>query len=179
MSGNSASFGAHLGQGDWPEALIRGLAIPPFVGGVALGVIVEIMAEGRERASRLRPAYGLEMICLILFLCLATGRDAVCIRPESPLFFLLVSVLALAMGLQSATLRRAGGTEVRTMYGTNNRASGAHRAGLGLALTRRHLKLPGVKSAPRQVAWSIRIQTAVLRYSGMSCELLIATPLVK
>ncbi len=116
MSGNSAALGAHLGKGEWHEALIRGLAIPPFILGVAVGVLVDLRAKRTGRAARLAPAFALELFCLGLFLYLDCGRQLGAVRPGTGAFFTLVSLLAAAMGLQSATLRRAGGTRVRTTY---------------------------------------------------------------
>jgi uncharacterized membrane protein YoaK (UPF0700 family) len=116
MSGNSASFAAHLGRGDWQEAMVRGLAIPPFIIGVALGVLAEKLAVRRRDRARLAPAFGLELICLTAFICIDRLRSPGVVEPGKPVFFCLASLLALAMGLQSATLRRAGGTKVRTTY---------------------------------------------------------------
>ena len=117
MSGNSASLGAHLGQGKWQEVIIRGMAIPPFILGIALGVLAEAATaqRGRQRAQ-LVPAFALELLCLVGFICLDPSDSARLLRPGTPHFYLLMSLLAMAMGLQNATLRRAGRTKVRTTY---------------------------------------------------------------
>ncbi len=115
MSGNSASLGAHLGRGDWHEVLVRGLAIPPFIVGIAIGIMAELAAEARPGRARLAPAFGLEVLCLVAFICVDSLYGG-SLRAGTPVFFCLVSLLALAMGLQNATLRRAGGARVRTTY---------------------------------------------------------------
>ena len=116
MSGNAAALGAHVGQGDWHEAMIRGMAIPPFVFGVALGVMAEATVDRRNPRAQLVPAFIMELACLGAFLLLRsfqrTGSPPA--GQSVPLF--PVCLLAVAMGLQSATLRRVGETRIRTTY---------------------------------------------------------------
>lgn len=116
MSGNSASLGAHLGKGDWREVLIRGLVIPPFVAGIAIGVLADVIAERGHWRARLVAAFALELLCLLLFVGLDGAGAAGKFAPGTPRFFILASLLTMAMGLQNATLRRAGRTKIRTTY---------------------------------------------------------------
>ena len=116
MSGNSAAVGAHLGEGDWHNAMVHGLAIPAFIFGAAIGVMVERAANRKRARGRLAPAYALEMLLLIAFMTLSEVHPRPPLAPGSPKFFVLVWLLAVAMGLQSATLRRAGGMRVRTTF---------------------------------------------------------------
>lgn len=116
MSGNSAAIGATLGSGNWHEALVRGLAIPGFVLGIGAGVACEVVASRACASRRLLAAFVLEIALLGLFIALdpqgASQRPA----PGSLSFFGLVWLLALAMGVQNATLQHAGGFRIRTTY---------------------------------------------------------------
>lgn len=116
MSGNSASLGANLGRGDWHEVMTRGVAIPPFIVGIALGVLVENLARQGQKSARLAPAFGLELVFLLVYMCIDHLRGPIAVPSGTPVFFVLVALLALAMGVQSATLRRAGSTKVRTTF---------------------------------------------------------------
>ena len=116
MSGNSASLGAHLGQRNWGEVLIRGLVIPPFVVGIAIGVLADVIAERCHWRARLVSTFVLELLCLLLFVGLDRAGAAGRLTPGTPRFFILASLLTMAMGLQNATLRRAGRTKIRTTY---------------------------------------------------------------
>ncbi len=118
MSGNSIALGVHVGEGDWADALHRAFPIPLFVAGVMLGAAV---GEALVRAG-VRSAFaftvGLEILLLLAFM--AWGHPYYHeggIRPESAwAFYLLAALPALAMGVQSATLRRVGNVHVRTTY---------------------------------------------------------------
>jgi uncharacterized membrane protein YoaK (UPF0700 family) len=116
LSGNSAAFGAAFGKAQWQEAGRRVFPIPLFVGGVVIGALGVEIALQRKVKSPLMPALLLEEALLLI--CLLWGRD----QPKLPLdtvsYFGFISLLALAMGMQNATLRRVGRTGVRTTYVT-------------------------------------------------------------
>lgn len=131
MSGNAAAVGAHLGRADWQEAMARGLAIPAFVLGVAIGVLSEALASNRGIRAQLAPAFALEALLLLcFFVCDPQGAAG---HPQAGTFrfFLLVWLLAVAMGIQNATLRRAGGLKVRTTYISGMLTNMAENATLG------------------------------------------------
>jgi uncharacterized membrane protein YoaK (UPF0700 family) len=119
MSGNTVGMGAYLGQRQWGEAFRRGFPIPLFVLGVVCGAGVTETAVRRGARSPLTPAFCLEALLLIAFVFfgggLARGGGAAAGGPE---FYTLAALLAFAMGLQSATLRRVGHRTIRTTYVT-------------------------------------------------------------
>jgi uncharacterized membrane protein YoaK (UPF0700 family) len=118
MSGNAAAVGAELGIGNWHEAMVRGLAIPGFMVGIGVGTCSEVLAHRSGLQARLVAALGLEMALLLGFIVLEPNLPDTKPAVGTLGFFLRVWLLASAMGLQSATLRRAGGTRVRTTYVT-------------------------------------------------------------
>lgn len=118
MSGNTVGMGAYLGQRQWGEAFRRGFPVPLFVLGVVCGAGITETAVRRGARSPLAPAFGLEALLLVAFIFfgggLALGGDV----PGGPEFYTLAALLAFAMGLQSATLRRVGHRTIRTTYVT-------------------------------------------------------------
>ncbi len=119
MSGNAAAVGAEMGAGKWHEAMIRGLAIPGFVLGVALGETMGSLSGSRSAEARNRPrrlaSLSLELFLLVGFLVLeklSSGSPA----PGTFAYFVRVWLLALAMGVQTSALRRGGGARVRTTF---------------------------------------------------------------
>jgi uncharacterized membrane protein YoaK (UPF0700 family) len=120
MSGNSVAMGAYLGQGDWAEAIRRGFPVPFFVLGVVLGVgIIEWLSR---RGSRRKLTAVLVPEVVLLGAFLLYGRvylQESRIQPQAAWsFFLLVALAVVAMGLQTASLRRAGGVAIHTTYVT-------------------------------------------------------------
>ncbi|HVM50036.1 MAG TPA: YoaK family protein [Candidatus Acidoferrum sp.] len=115
MSGNSAAVGAELGLGNWHEAMVRGLAIPGFVAGVAVGTVGEALSRAGRLRVRLAPV-ALELALLICFVVLEQASSGARVPVGSLAYFCRVWLLAVAMGVQAATLRRAGRLRVRTTF---------------------------------------------------------------
>jgi uncharacterized membrane protein YoaK (UPF0700 family) len=118
MSGNSAALGAYLGQGHWSEAFHRAFPIPLFVMGVALGAGMTETAVRRGVRSPFSVALAFEAALLALFMLLGNRalRAGTLRQDMGWVLYPLTSLPALAMGLQSATLRRVGSEQVRTTY---------------------------------------------------------------
>ena len=105
MSGNSASFGAAFGQGQWRAGLPHLLAIPVFVLGLFLGYLWILKARTYLRCAALLAA---EAVLLTIFFVLVRSGAG---------FPAAVPAL-LAMGLQNATLRELGKSSFPTTYVT-------------------------------------------------------------
>jgi uncharacterized membrane protein YoaK (UPF0700 family) len=115
MSGNTVAAGAHLGAGQWSEILRRAFPIPIFVLGVFCGALMGRAMEATQFRRRFIPSFGVEILLLgtfIAFTCAIHTPVAISGWPAYP----LVALLAAAMGLQNATLRRARGIAVRTTF---------------------------------------------------------------
>ena len=128
MSGNSMATGVALGRLDWPSVLQRGLPILAFFLGNMLGFLVlALMRQWRSRSS-FAVVFGLEAVCMLAFLVLGThALQGGIIRPSpSGIFYLCAALLTLAMGLQTATVRRAAGQGVRTTFVTGVLSDWAH-----------------------------------------------------
>lgn len=120
MSGNSLAMGVALGRLEWPAVLQRGLPILAFFLGNLLGFLVLMQARRRGMRSPFAVVFALEAVCLLAFLLLGThALEGDVISPSpSGTFSVFVVLLTLAMGLQTATVRRAGGQSVRTTFVT-------------------------------------------------------------
>jgi uncharacterized membrane protein YoaK (UPF0700 family) len=85
-----------------------------------LGFLVLTQVRRWGIRSPFAVVFGLEAVCLLAFLMIGTrALQGGVIRP-SPwgAFYLCVVLLTLAMGLQTATVQRAGGQGVRTTFVT-------------------------------------------------------------
>jgi uncharacterized membrane protein YoaK (UPF0700 family) len=120
MSGNSMTMGVALGRLDWPAVLQRGLPILTFFLGNMLGLLVLMQVRRWGMRSPFAVVFGLEALCLLAFLLLGTHALQGGVIPPSPsgIFAVCVVLLTLAMGLQTATIRRAAGQGVRTTFVT-------------------------------------------------------------
>lgn len=118
MSGNSAALGSYLGLGDWHDAVHRLTPIPCFVVGVGLGTALIEIAERRGVRSALSVALGLEALLLLTFRLYGTYDFHVdAIHTTIAWHYgLLVALLAVPMGLQTAALQRVGGITVHTTF---------------------------------------------------------------
>jgi uncharacterized membrane protein YoaK (UPF0700 family) len=128
MSGNSMATGVALGRLDWPSVLQRGLPIPAFFLGNMLGFLMLALMRQRRSRSPFAVVFGLEAVCMLAFLVLGThALQGGIIRPSpSGIFSLCAALLTLAMGLQTATVRRAAGQGVRTTFVTGVLSDWAH-----------------------------------------------------
>jgi uncharacterized membrane protein YoaK (UPF0700 family) len=116
MSGNSIAMVACLARHQWNEAIRHAAPIPAFIVGVFLAATLGIFAGQNGLKRRLSIAMGFEAALLVAF--------AFYMRPVMPLgtniseWQLCVGsmILAAAMGVQSAALRRVWGTPIHTAF---------------------------------------------------------------
>lgn len=115
LSGDTTHLAVDLGQGTLnADALGRFVVLVMFVIGLVVGVFV--VAASGNRTDRVAT---MEIALLGVALALGVlGDHAGVIGPSSATFFVLVGVLALAMGLQNGFLRRIAGTGVHTTFVT-------------------------------------------------------------
>jgi uncharacterized membrane protein YoaK (UPF0700 family) len=120
MSGNSMATGVALGRLDWPSVLQHGLPILAFFLGNLLGLLVLAQVRRWGIRSPFAIVFGLEALCLLAFLLLGTQALQRSVIAPSPagIFSLCLVLLTLAMGLQTATVRRVAGQSIRTTFVT-------------------------------------------------------------
>ncbi|MEV0828683.1 YoaK family protein [Nonomuraea rubra] len=110
MTGNVVLLGLALGYGRTAHVMASGLAFAGFCAGLAAGFLLVGRGAGGGAARGPAAALGLE---LVLLAGIAVGWWAVQVpRPA------LVAASAVAMGLQSAVTRWAGGSGLSTTYVT-------------------------------------------------------------
>lgn len=144
LSGDSAAMAVHAGSHNWIEFLARGVPIPVFVIAVFVGgVLLETAARVGVR-RRLGLLIAVELALLLAFFLAALAQPGALIRSWRPLYFVLISVLAAAMGLQTSALQRVGGRTIRTTYVTGMLTNFANEM---VTWTLRSWRLPASGSA--------------------------------
>ncbi|WP_344476894.1 YoaK family protein [Nonomuraea monospora] len=110
MTGNVVLLGLALGDGRTEHVIKSGVAFAGFCAGLAAGFV--LVGRGAGRAGTVRgPAVALG-VELVLLVGIAVGWMARVPRPG------LIAGAAVAMGLQSAVTRWAGGSGLSTTYVT-------------------------------------------------------------
>ena len=120
MSGNSVRLGVELGGGELSAAVRYAVVIPMFVVGVAGGVALVETAQHRSVRAPVAAALAVETLLLVVFMVVGSAMLQRGPMPKSPAvaYDLLISLPVLAMGMQTAALRRVRGRTVRTTYVT-------------------------------------------------------------
>ena len=168
MTGNTVLLGLSLGQGHGLAALSNVMALAGFMLGVGLGaMIVEKGAKAGVWDRRVTAALFLEALMLVAFTLLwhlTPGGEQ---RSPAALYS-LIALSALAMGIQSAAVRRLNLPGVATTYVTGTITS------LISGFTRR-LHAAQAKAAPKESAaeakrWDheARLQSSVFLIYGLS-----------
>jgi uncharacterized membrane protein YoaK (UPF0700 family) len=117
MSGNSVRLGVELGSGDLTAAIRYALVIPVFVVGVALGVVLVELGRRRGFRTPAAAALALEGGLLLVFMVAGSAlRHGSMAASTAAGYDLLITLPVLAMGIQTAALRRVAGRTVRTTY---------------------------------------------------------------
>jgi uncharacterized membrane protein YoaK (UPF0700 family) len=114
MTGNTVLLGLALGQAKGQAALRAVVALAGFIVGVAVGAA--IVGPGRERSAWspvVTAALALELVVLVAF---AVGWFLAEAEPAGLTVYPLIVLPSLAMGVQSAAVRRLGIPGVATTY---------------------------------------------------------------
>ncbi len=114
MTGNTVLLGIAIGQADSEAVLHAGTALAGFICGVAVGAL----AVGRKQESvvwpgRVTAALAIELAALAAFAGVWLANGSIL---SGGVVFLLISLSALAMGIQSSAVRRLGVPGVATTY---------------------------------------------------------------
>lgn len=117
MTGNTVLLGIAVGQGDGEAVLRAGTALGGFICGVAVGAVV----VGRKRERPLWPRAVTAALVIELFVLAAFAAGWLLFagaEPTGRVSLVLISLSALAMGVQSSAVRRLGVPGVATTYVT-------------------------------------------------------------
>ena len=117
MSGNSTRLGVGLAARSHDALIAMGL-VTAFIGGVALGSLVGLRAEGRRRCAVLVLVAGL--LALAAVLSLTHTRS------------FAIGVLALAMGAENAVFERDGEVSIGLTYMTGTLVKAGQRISAAL-----------------------------------------------
>lgn len=170
MSGNSVHIGMYLGQGNWPNLLRPLSAVVSYVVGMA-STRIAIEVAGRAGIRRIASiTLGLELLLLALF---AHATPAMhlgqLVDLHSPIYFLLVGMLAFAMGVQTATLTQVGPLTIYTTFVTGTLTKMTQSLTRVLFWMHDELRHSGMSHIVRQVAGQKDLRDAALLASTWSC----------
>ena len=120
MTGNTVLLGLALAQGEVLAALRSILALIGFTIGVFAGaIIVERESEPAEWPAAVTAALGFEILILAIFAATSIVFDS----NRGIIIYLLIILLAFAMGIQSAAVRRLGVPGIATTFITGTLTS--------------------------------------------------------
>lgn len=132
MTGNTVAFAIGISEGDWSTAARRGFAIPMFLIGLLFSRFVVHVAKLRAWRHAAALLFGVEAALLacwgIFGLLLFPGGHIE--KSFGALFYLMVALPSLAMGVQNASLTHFGPLSVRTTHVTGNLATLADQIAL-------------------------------------------------
>ncbi len=124
MSGNTVSIGIEVAQRHWSTAFHHAWPLIPFLLGLMFSAATTAAARRVHWHSSFSMALVTELLALGSFIWLGERYSVNGeLRPPSALmFYLLVSLPAAAMGLQTVTVTRISGLRVYTTYVTGSLA---------------------------------------------------------
>jgi uncharacterized membrane protein YoaK (UPF0700 family) len=118
MSGNTVAMCVQFSQHNWVELLRRGFPIPMFLLGTALGTFLNLVLPRFGLQWTFSLIFTLEVLLLLSFILL--GQSAYIAGHEhfefNVRYYVLLTLLPIAMGLQNSTIRHIGGSTVHTTY---------------------------------------------------------------
>ena len=122
MSGNSVGVGIQIASGAWGQVLRHGWPVLMFA--VGLMMAASVLEGGNRNGVRAIVGWtlGLEVFLLAAFVALGSSmlEDGQLHAPGLWVFYGIVALPALAMGIQDATITRVGGLSVRTTHVTGS-----------------------------------------------------------
>ena len=114
MTGNTVLLGLALGQAKGRAALRAVVALAGFIGGVAVGAA--IVGPGRERSAWSPAVTATLVLELVVLVAFEVGWFLAETEPAGLAVYPLIVLPSLAMGVQSAAVRRLGIPGVATTY---------------------------------------------------------------
>jgi uncharacterized membrane protein YoaK (UPF0700 family) len=130
ISGNSVAAGAEAGQGHWRIAAQHAWPIVCFVIGFFFAAVLETVCARLGMRRRLSAGLVPEVVLLWMFFIFGDRWvHSADLASQVPVkYYILVAMLAFAMGTQNASLRRVRGQSVHTGYVTGMLINSADNA---------------------------------------------------
>jgi len=173
MSGNSIHLGMDLANGDWSGFLRPACAVAAYFGAMVVTRIV-VQVAGR---SGIRSIASLTLAAeALLLLAFAQARPAMhlgqIVDLQSPFYFALIALLAIAMGIQTATLTHIGALTVYTTFVTGSLTKCAESFTRGLFWGYDHFRLAGsISDTVRLIPQQQDLRNAAFLASAWLCYL--------
>lgn len=122
MSGNSVSVGLHAALLNWSEVAREGWPILMFVAGLVSCALIHETGKRAGIVATSSITFALEAAMLAAFIPLSLAHlHGGQVQTQSvSLFYLIVALPALAMGLQNATISHVGALSLRTTHVTGS-----------------------------------------------------------
>jgi uncharacterized membrane protein YoaK (UPF0700 family) len=122
MTGNTASFAADIAQCKWNDAFHHGWVILPFLGGLLYSAAITKAARRQGFHSSFAAALFTELLLLAAFVVFGSRRfhSGQLALPSGVIGYVLLSMPAAAMGVQTVTVTRINGLRVYTTYLTGS-----------------------------------------------------------
>jgi uncharacterized membrane protein YoaK (UPF0700 family) len=156
MSGNLIHLGMFAGQADWHEAAGVAVSIISFVVGVMAATVHHDRQVRNGRPVRPAPLLTVEA-ALVALIALLVWWWGITFSPRADAADLPIIVIgAVAMGVQTAALRRVGSVAVATTYGTGSIV----RIGEKLVLALRRADRAGADRRSRTVVVLVAVVAA-------------------
>lgn len=148
MSGNLIHLGMFAGSGRWEPAVGSGVAVAAFLAGVVVATVHHDRQVVRGAVVRPHALVSVEALLVLALPALLAVLDVRFEAHTTPRQYPVLVVAGLAMGLQTAALRRVGEIAVATTYGTG----AIVRIGEKLALGARGADRAGAHRRRRTIA---------------------------
>jgi uncharacterized membrane protein YoaK (UPF0700 family) len=116
MTGNTAAMAVAIGQHVWSEALRRFFPIPVFVAGVLAGRLVKKLADRLDTRERQLWPLSLEALVLVAYWAIGSRLPLGFMQRPASTYYVVASLPAFAMGVQTTTLRRIADHSIRTTF---------------------------------------------------------------
>lgn len=163
MTGNAVLLGIYLGQGKGASAAYSLIALIFFIAGVVLGGL--LAGEGGDKAKTVTAVRGEVLVETAILAAFAAAFLLPAPREDRTIAFLLIISSALAMGLQSATVKRLHLPGIATTYITGTITN------LFFGITQ-HWG-PGSRSGAREVAATGGGSPALKRFHILQAEVFL------
>ena len=161
MTGNTAAAAIAIGHHAWSESFRRFFPIPMFVAGVVAGGLVKRLSERSNMPAKHFLPLSLEAVVLAAFWALGS-RFAAGMQLQSFTYYSIASLPAVAMGIQTTTLRRIADHSIRTTFITGMLAVFGEQLVEWWLLRRRRLSSKAARSDRERAAKARVLVTAAI-----------------